>query len=93
MKKKRYLSTLLALTIFSTAVFADPQKETQFLQEILEKVSKECVGSRNYIHCKAENTPTKCRALAFSEDLRPWVLCVRSCGNAGYFSQTFGECS
>lgn len=78
---------------FSTAVIADRTDEQQFFDKVRDKIQKNCANSPNYMQCRDENSPRKCKGLAFNEDLGGWARCVRSCGNAGIISRTIGECS
>jgi hypothetical protein len=48
--------------------------------------------------CFLKSTPKKCQSLVYdallgSRKQQPWYLCVVSCGDAGWYSWKFGECS
>lgn len=56
----------------------------------LEKAKTElAVGQLNQA-CKYKATPKKCRSIAADRDR---VQCVKSCKEAGYLSNTVGDCS
>lgn len=92
----RYTLLFVALALTSggaAADWADKRKEREYLNEIRTLIQKECRGSRNYAQCRSEHSPSKCKPLAFNEDLSAWARCVRSCAHAGFLSRTVGECS
>jgi hypothetical protein len=90
---KIFTLTFLALILYSSNAIADQKKEYEFFNEVQKKIRVECKNSKNFRQCRSEQTPKKCRVLAFNSDLSGWASCVKSCANASILSRTLGECS
>ncbi len=91
MVKGFFISAFGLLICF--AAFADQRKEQEFFDRVWTDINNNCRGSKKFMQCKADNSPSKCKALAFGSDASAWAGCVRSCGNAGFLSRSVGECS
>lgn len=95
--KSRDLFLLITIALCSNYAaadrLADLKKEREYYEEVRTKITEKCRGTRNYRQCRSDLTPSKCKPLAFNEDLSAWAACVRSCAHAGLFGRTFGECS
>lgn len=78
--------------LISAPIWADGAQDQEFIQKALEKVREQCPSSEDFLQCRYELSPRKCKALSFG-DISAWARCVRSCGSAGIISKTIGECS
>ena len=72
----------------------DPNQE--YLKEVVKTFEEKCTGQKgiNFLNCWADYSPKKCKSLVYGQPVNPtWARCVYSCGSAGIYSKTFGECS
>ncbi len=72
----------------------DPNQE--YLNEVVKTFEEMCTGQKgiNFLNCWADYSPKKCKGLVYGQPVNPtWARCVYSCGSAGTYSKTFGECS
>ncbi len=72
----------------------DPNQE--YLKEVVKTFKEKCAGQEgiNFLNCWADYSPKKCKSLVYGQPVNPtWARCVYSCGSAGTYSKTFGECS
>ena len=83
----------IIISVTSTIAIANQVDEQKYFDKVLIKIKDNCQVSRNYMQCRADNSPGKCKSLAFNEDLGSWARCVRSCGSASFVSKSIGECS
>lgn len=97
------MKILALIFIFSvllniTFAVADDGKNKEFLDSTIKNFQKKCEkqkGDMDYLNCWAKYSPKKCKSLVFDNDRRKnaWQRCVYTCGSAGIYSKTFGECS
>ena len=79
---------------------AETAPERKFWDAVLER-ARSCVTAKEFSPvalCFLKSTPKKCQPLVYdallgSGNKQQWYLCVISCGDAGWYSRTFGECS
>ena len=79
---------------------AETAPERKFWDAVLER-ARSCVTAEEFSPsalCFLKSTPKKCQPLVYdallgSGNKQQWYLCVISCGDAGWYSRTFGECS
>ena len=79
---------------------AETAPERKFWDAVLER-ARSCVTAKEFSPvalCFLKSTPKKCQPLVYdallgSRNKQQWYLCVISCGDAGWYSRTFGECS
>lgn len=85
---------LAALIVLPIAAHAQ-NSGYELLDEVIRKISEECnrMSADEYLNCKAEYTPEKCKDLVYATDTRAWARCIYSCGNASTYSKAFGACS
>ena len=89
---RRYLFAII-ISMTSTLTIANQADEQKYFEKVAIKIKDNCQVARNYMQCRADNSPGKCKSLAFNEDLGSWSRCVRSCGSASFVSKSIGECS
>ena len=89
------LAFLFCAALSSAAVTADEKDNKAFLSDTIEKFKSNCKGKVgiDYLDCWADHSPGRCKSLVYGKDRTAWTRCVYSCGSAGIFSRTVGECS
>lgn len=87
---------VLVLSLIFTAMplSAEPDEGKMFLDATVSRVKEKCKGKKypHYVSCLHEHSPERCQNLGFVS-MEAWGRCVYSCGNSGFFSRSFGECS
>ena len=88
---------ILFALIFSICIsaYAGNDENKEFLDATINRFQEECkdkIGI-DYLNCWSEYSPERCKSLVYEKDKSAWSRCVYSCGSAGIFSKTFGECS
>lgn len=85
----------LSFILISKPLFADNKENREYLDEVVREFQEECRGRDgfDYLNCWSEHSPKKCKSLVYGQDHMAWSRCVYSCGSAGFYSKTFGECS
>lgn len=65
-----------------------------FLYEVNQEISENCRGEIgvDYLNCRADYTPERCKGLVYSGNTQGWARCVYSCGLESTFSRTVGDC-
>ena len=81
------------LSLITSLALANQTDEQKYFDKVRVKIQDKCKNSKNYIQCRVDNSPSKCKSLAFNNDLGSWARCVRSCGSASFISKSVGECS
>jgi hypothetical protein len=74
---------------------ADSNPNSEFLKKTISNFREKCEGKEgiDYLNCWADYSPKRCKSLVYGKDRSAWSRCVFSCGSAGFYSQTFGDCS
>ena len=73
---------------------SDPNQE--YLKEVVKTFKEKCTDQKgiDFLNCWADYSPKKCKSLVYGQPVNPmWARCVYSCGSAGIYSRTVGECS
>ena len=86
------LAMFAIVFLASTSIFADDVQDKKFLEKVIKKVQEKCAGNKNFLQCRYDNSPRKCKSLSFA-DSSAWARCVHSCGSAGIISKSIGDCS
>ncbi len=83
------------MLLISSAVSASDKENKKFLDATIKKFKEECKEEKgmDYLNCWADHSPEKCKSLVYAKDKSAWARCVYSCGSAGIYSKTFGDCS
>jgi len=92
---KMFAIAIALIFLICASANASKDENTEFLNATIEKFKKECKDEKgiDYLNCWSEYSPKKCKGLVYGKDRMTWSRCVYSCGSAGFYSKTFGECS
>lgn len=72
----------------------EPTPEDNYFKNVVDS-ARECVRRSDHspVTCWAKASPQKCESLTYDlAERRSWMLCVRTCADAGVWSRNFGEC-
>lgn len=91
----RKLFLAMLLISISPVVLSDQQAGVELLRDKYQELRTECSGKVgvDYFNCWSSISPRKCSSLVYDNDRTAWDRCVISCGSAGFFSRTLGQCS
>ena len=91
------ICVFLLFILFSVSffVYAGEEENKEYLKKIQSKIRNECDDKKGAerLNCIVDNTPEKCKVLAYNPNLSGWQYCVYTCGSEGFYSRIFGECS
>ena len=76
--------------------YVAPGSNEEFLQNVTKNFQEKCAGQEgiDFLNCWADYSPKKCKSLVYGQPVNPtWARCVYSCGSAGMYSKTFGDCA
>lgn len=88
------LICLLAISLVHTSLAAGDKENKEFLDKKVKEFREKCQKKgAEFLNCRADLSPKKCKSLVYGSDPAAWARCVYSCGSEGIYSKTFGECS
>lgn len=92
---KIFAIVIALMLLICASANASNDKNKDFLDATIEKFNKECKDEKGieYLNCWSEYSPKKCKGLVYGKDRMAWSSCVYSCGSAGLYSKSFGECA
>jgi hypothetical protein len=93
---KIFAIAFVSMLLICASAEAGNDENKEFFNATMKKFTEECKEKKgiDYANCRAEISPEKCKSLVYSnKDESGWQRCVYSCGSAGIYSKTFGECS